>query len=55
MYSPVPNGEQPDDEEGSADGSADVDYADHSEGSDDNLEEGEVEAQAPPCIEHRTK
>ena len=55
MYSPVPNGEQPDNEEGSADGSADVDYADDSKGSDDDLEEGEVEAQAPLRIERRTK
>ena len=55
MYSPVPNGEQPDDEEGSADGIADIDYADDSEGSDDDLEEDEVEAQAPLRIERRTK
>jgi hypothetical protein len=58
MYSPVPNGEQPEDGEESAGDSVDVDYADDSEGSDDDLEEieeGEVEAQAPSRIERRTK
>ena len=55
MYSPVPNGEQPEDGEESAGGSADVDYADDSEGSDDDLEEIEEEVQARPRIERRTK
>ena len=55
MYSPVPNGSQPDDGEESAGGSADVDYADDSEDSDDDLEEGEVEVQDLPRIEHHTK
>ena len=55
MYSPVPNGEQPDDEEGSTGGSADVYYADDSEDSGDDLEEGKVEVQALPRIERRTK
>jgi hypothetical protein len=55
MYSPVPNGEHPDEEEGSVDGSADGDYADDSEGSDDDLEEDEVEAQVPSRTERHTK
>jgi hypothetical protein len=55
MYSPVPNGEQPDEDEGSVDGSVDGDYADDSESSDDDLEEDEVEAQVPSRTKCRTK
>ncbi|KAI5012805.1 hypothetical protein ZWY2020_025071, partial [Hordeum vulgare] len=55
MYSPVPNGEQPNDGEESANDSVEVDHAEDSEGGANDLEEGEEEVQSPPCTEHRSK
>ena len=55
MYSPVPNGEQPDDEEGSTGGSADLDYVEDSEGSGDDPEGSEEEIQFPLRTEHHSK
>ncbi|KAI5008426.1 hypothetical protein ZWY2020_009474 [Hordeum vulgare] len=55
MYSPVPNGEQPDEGEESAHDSANVDFAEDIEGGDDDSEESEEEVRSPARIEHQPK
>jgi hypothetical protein len=56
MYSPVPNGEQNVEGVESEGDSADISYAEDSEGSDDDSEESEeVEVQPSPRTEGRSK
>lgn len=54
MFSPVPNTEQLIEGVESDGGSADIIYAEDSEGSSDDSEESE-EVESPPCTERRTK
>ena len=56
MYSPVPNGEQNVEGVESEGDSADISYAEDSEGSDDDSEESEeFEVQSPPRTEGHSK
>ncbi|KAI4974960.1 hypothetical protein ZWY2020_048567 [Hordeum vulgare] len=55
LHSPVPNGEQFDLGEESEGGSADSEYVDDIEESEDASEDSEEEEQSPPCREPRTK
>ncbi|KAI4972862.1 hypothetical protein ZWY2020_003787, partial [Hordeum vulgare] len=55
MHSPMSNRDQVDVGGESEGGSADIDYVEDSEGSEDDSEESEEEIQSPPCIDSRSK
>ncbi|KAI5021535.1 hypothetical protein ZWY2020_058265 [Hordeum vulgare] len=55
MHTPMPNGDQLDVGGESKGGSADNDYAEDSEGSEDDSEESEEEIQPPPRPESQSK